>query len=55
MSLTVDAHLPVAMFLQEELDVRAGRRDVLGAVSDSCAQPVSLVKQERQAAHRRPR
>lgn len=55
MSLTVDAHLPVAVFLQEELDVRAGRGDVLGTDSDSCAQPVSLVKEEGQTAHRRPR
>lgn len=54
MSLTVDAHLPVAMFLQEELDVRASRRDILRTDPDSCAQPVSLVKQERQTAHRRP-
>lgn len=52
--LTVDAHLPVAVLLQQKLDVRAGRGDVLGTVSDSRAQPVSLVKQERQTAHGRP-
>lgn len=33
----------------------AGWRDVLRTRSDSCAQPVSLVKQKRKTAHRRPR
>lgn len=53
-SLTVDSHLSVAVFLQQELDVRAGGRDVLRSGSDSRSQPVSLVKQEGKAAHGRP-
>lgn len=54
LSLTVDSHLSVAVFLQQELDVRAGGRDVLRSGSDSRSQPVSLVKQEGKAAHGRP-
>lgn len=54
LSLTVDSHLSVAVFLQQELNVGAGRRDVLGPGSDSCTQTVSLLKQERKTTHRRP-
>lgn len=53
-SLTVNSHLSIAVFLQQELNVRAGWRDVLRTGSDSCAQPVPLVKQKRKTAHRRP-
>lgn len=53
-SLTVDSHLAVAVLLQQKLDVRAGRRDVLGPGSDPRAQPVSLVEEERKTAHGRP-
>lgn len=53
-SLTVDSHLSVAVFLQQELNVRAGGRDVLRSGSDPRSQPVSLVEQEGKAAHGRP-
>lgn len=53
-SLTVDSHLSIAMFLQQELNMRAGWRDILRTRSDSCTQPISLVEQKRETAHRRP-
>lgn len=49
----VDSHLSVAVFLQQQLDVRAGEGDVLRAGSDCGPQPVPLLKQERKTAHRR--
>lgn len=53
-SLTVDSHLSIAMFLQQELNMRAGWRDILRTGSDSCTQPISLVEQKRETAHRGP-